>query len=166
MAAKAGTDKEAAEAKGGKKKKGRPLLLIIIIVILLVVILALGALFFIFDGFPFSGGDDVQEEVVEQPRYLYSLQEFQVNLADPGTRRFLRTTLDLAYDEKSLTKELESRESEIRSLIISVLRSKYVVDLDEPGGMKGLEQDLLHVLNSALVEGEIKAIYYREFIFQ
>lgn len=166
MAAKAVAEKEAAEGK--KKKKGKPLLLIIIVVILLVVILALGVVFLLFDGFSFIGGSDdaAEEEVVEPPRFLYSLKEFQVNLADPGTRRFLRTTMDLAYNEKALTKELETRESEIRSLIISVLRSKYVVDLDEPGGMKGLEQDLLHVLNSALVEGEIKAIYYREFIFQ
>lgn len=161
MAAKTGSE------KGGKNTKKSSVLLIIIIVLLLIVILAAVLIFTGIVKLPFlSVAQGQTEETALQPRLLYSLQEFQVNLADSGTKRFLRTSIDLAYNEKKLTKELETRQSEIRSLIITVLRSKHVADLGEPGGMKSLEEDLLATLNSALVEGEIMAVYYREFIFQ
>ena len=168
MAAKTGSEKETAGAKDKKTKKGSPLLLLTSA--LLLVLICLVAL--VFTGIiklPFlKQAAAVPQAAAEQaqPRFLYSLHEFQVNLADSGSKRFLRTTIDLAYDDKKLAKEIEARESEVRSVIISVLRGKHTADLGEPGGMKGLEQDLLKALNDTLSKGEVKAIYYREFIFQ
>ncbi|MGM0651885.1 MAG: flagellar basal body-associated FliL family protein [Bacillota bacterium] len=157
---------EKVEGKGKEGKKGKPLLLIILIIVL---VLGLGAagLFFFGVGLPFLGDDSADQPDVETPpEYSYSMEEYQVNLADPGNRRFLRMTIDLAYDEKDLAGEIEEREAELRSKIISVLRSKYVEDLEEPGGMESLEQDLLRAINDILNTGEVEAIYYKEFIFQ
>ncbi len=160
--------KEKNETPGGKKKKNK--LWLILIIILVAVLLSIGLLGFLFLGgnLPFfdNTADKPDQVSADPPRYIYSMAEFQVNLADPGTRRFLRTTIDLAYNEKALTKEIERRESELRSQIISILRSKYVLDLDEPGGMDQLEGDLIEQLNGLLEAGEIEAIYYKEFIFQ
>ncbi len=169
MTAEVKEEKEAAGGKAEKSKKKRsPLLLILLIGIPVLLLGGLAAFHFLMGGLPFlSSEDENTAEVVEAlPRYTYAMQEFQVNLADEGTRRFLRTTIDLAYNEKKLTKEIDTRQSELRSHIISILRSKYVSDLGEPGGMKALEQDLLQKLNSLLEAGEIEAIYYKEFIFQ
>jgi flagellar protein FliL len=169
MTAEVREEKEAAGGKAGKSKKKRsPLLLILLIGIPVLLLGALLGVHFLMGGLPFlsSSEEDVAEVVEALPRYTFAMQEFQVNLADEGTRRFLRTTIDLAYNEKKLTKEIETRQSELRSHIISVLRSKFVSDLGEPGGMEALEQDLLQRLNSLLKVGEIEAIYYKEFIFQ
>jgi flagellar protein FliL len=163
MAPEVREEKEAAGGKTGKEKKKRsPLLLILLIGIPFLLLGGLAVFHFFLGGLPFlsSGEEEVAEVVEARPRYTYAMQEFQVNLADEGTRRFLRTTIDLAY------KEIETRQSELRSHIISILRSKYVSDLGEPGGMQALEQDLLQKLNSLLEAGEIEAIYYKEFIFQ
>ncbi len=160
------TIKEEKEEKKAKKRK--PILLIILILVF-IFFLAGGALFFFFgDRLPFIGSstEEETENVDTLPRYNHAMQEFQVNLADPITRRFLRMKIDLAYDDRGLTRELEERDSELRSHIISILRSKTVDDLDEPGGMKNLEEEILERLNSLLEAGEVRAIYYREFIFQ
>ncbi len=159
-------ESETVEKTEKKKKKRKPLLFVLIPVLLLVI----GGLAFVFlgDSLPFisSGSEDSADTVDGPPRHLYAMSEFQVNLADPGTRRFLRMKIDLAYDERALTREIEERESELRSHIIAILRSKFVIDLEEPGGMKELERDLLDQLNSVLDKGQIEAIYYKEFIFQ
>ncbi len=157
---------ESKEKEGKKGKKGKPLLLIILI-ILFVLALGTAAFFFFGDGLPFIGNDSTDQPAVETPpQHSYSMDEFQVNLADPGTRRFLRMTIDLAYDDRGLASEIQEREAELRSNIISVLRSKFVEDLEEPGGMANLEQDLLEAINGVLSTGEVEAIYYKEFIFQ
>ncbi len=150
-----------------KVKKRKPLLLIIVIFILVLILGGL-AFFFFGDSLPFISERNGTEAVVDDspPDHIYQMSEFQVNLADPGTRRFLRVTMDFAYDDRALTREIEERESEVRSHIISILRSKFVEDLEEPGGMKALEEDIIERLNSVLDSGEIKAIYYKEFIFQ
>lgn len=169
MAAKTDLENGETTEKGAKKeKKRKPLLLIILVLVLVLIIGAVVAFFFFRDSLPFFGsGDETEEaEAEERPSLIYSMREFQVNLADQGTRRFLRTTMDLAFNEKALTKEIEERESELRSHIISILRSKFVIDLDEPGGMKNLEIELIERLNSVLESGTIEAIYYNEFIFQ
>ncbi len=149
----------------GKGKKKRPLLKILLIFVPLLLIGGAAAYFFLGDEIPFLGHVD-GEEAEALPRYSYSMAEFQVNLADSGTRRFLRTTFDLAYDDRGLTREIEEREPELRSEMISILRSKYIDDLEEPGGMKDLEAELIEMLNDRLESGEVKAIYYKEFIFQ
>lgn len=170
MVADARAEKGEAESNEGKKeKKRKPVILFIIIGVILLLILGAAAFFIFFGGgLPFFGSDDndVQEELDAPPRYIYPMAEFQVNLYDPVARRFLRMKIDLAFDERGLNREIENRESELRSRIIEVLRSKTVADLDEPGGMKTLEEDLLEVVNDVLDEGEVRAIYYKEFIFQ
>ena len=169
MVAKTNAEESEVTEKGAKKaKKRKPLLLIILMLVLVLIIGGVTTIFFLRNSLPFFGSGDETEEVQaeERPRLIYAMREFQVNLADQGTRRFLRTTMDFAYNEKALTKEIEARESELRSHIISILRSKLAIDLDEPGGMKNLEIELIERLNSVLENGTIEAIYYKEFIFQ
>lgn len=165
MTVKPAVEKTEGKEKEGKKRK--PLLLIIFIIVVILVIGA-AALFIFGDGLPFLGDESAADQaaVEKPPQHSYSMDEFQVNLADPGTRRFLRMKIDLAYDDRGLNSEIQEREAELRSNIIAVLRSKYVEDLEEPGGMENLEQDLLKTINGVLHTGEVRAIYYKEFIFQ
>lgn len=157
---------ENAEKEKVAEKKNPPWLIIILTGTFLLAALALGAFYLLTGNLPFLTRDGSVTVENSVPRYTYSMREFQVNLADSGSRRFLRMTIDLAYDERALAKELEERDSELRSHIIAVLRSKYVVDLDEPGGMENLERDILQRLNALLEKGDIRAVYYKELIYQ
>ncbi len=168
MVAKLEEEKKSEPEKKGKKAKKRSPLLKIILILIPAMIIGGGAAFYFISGeLPFFGDEiTLGAEDEGPPRYSYSMAEFQVNLADTGTRRFLRTTFDLAYDDRGLSREIESREPELRSEIISILRSKYIEDLEEPGGMDTLEGEIIDRLNEKLESGEVKAVYYKEFIFQ
>ena len=55
---------------------------------------------------------------------LYTLEEFKINLADPGGQIMLKTVIELEFfDEESLT-EAEIVTSKIRNIIINILTAK------------------------------------------
>ena len=116
----------------------------------------------------YSGGGGLFEDPLRgtQPRYIQPMREFQVNLADAGGRRYLRVGFELGFNESRLQNELDVRNSEIRSEIISVLRARTVEDLQEPGGQNALKDEIIITMNEVLVTGEIQDLYYTEFIIQ
>ena len=116
----------------------------------------------------YSGGGGLFEDPLRgtQPRYIESMRDFQVNLADTGGRRYLRVNFELGFNESRLQNELDSRNSEIRSEIIAVLRAKTVEDLQEPGGQSALKDEIILRMNEVLVTGEIQDLYFTEFIIQ
>ncbi len=116
----------------------------------------------------YSGGGGFFEDPLRgtQPRYIESMREFQVNLADEGGRRYLRVSFELGFNESRLRNELESRDSEIRSEIMAVLRAKTVEDLQEPGGQNALKDEIILSMNDILVTGVIQDLYFTEFIIQ
>lgn len=133
----------------------------------LLVLLVLGGAYWQGGGLPFvtsdQGGDTTPGAF---PRYSIPMKEFQVNLADQGARRFLRMRIYLAFDERALLKEIEERGPEIRSNIITILRSKTVADLDGPEGMEALRLVILDRLNELLQGGRITSLYFDELIIQ
>ncbi len=115
-----------------------------------------------------SGGGGLFDDPLRgtQPRFVEPIQDYQVNLADTGGRRYLRIRFEVGFNESRLQKELESRESEIRSEIIALLRSKTAEDLQEPGGQSMLKDEIIIRMNDILVSGEVRDLYYTEFIIQ
>ncbi len=65
-----------------------------------------------------------------------------------------------------MQKELSQRNNEIRSELIELLRNKSVEDLHEPGGQEALREEIIETLNDMLITGEIKTLYFSEFIIQ
>jgi len=65
-----------------------------------------------------------------------------------------------------LEDELEKKNYQIRDRINIILRSKTVEDLQDPGGTEALQEELINELNQMLVSGEIKEVYFEEFIIQ
>lgn len=158
-------EEEKIDLQDDAKPRKNKLLIVFIIVTPLLLGLLIAVLVLLYTGGPEDSffHDPVGET---QPDYIEPTREFQVNLADEGGRRFLRTTIHFGFDERSLHNELESRQEEIRSEIIALLRSKTVDDMQEPGGMNALGEDIIDTLNDILVTGELKTIYFTEFIFQ
>jgi len=160
------TEQEVQEtnekAQGSRRKK---LLLILIPVLLLLAAVACGFLFRkpLMALYQEYFGQAISEN---EAAYVVPLREFTVNLADAGGRRYLQTTICLAFDDKKLNKEITRRETEIRSTIIALLRSKKVAQLQEPGGMEALAEEMKAALNKLLNGGAIRDIYFDTFLIQ
>ncbi|NLN06525.1 MAG: flagellar basal body-associated FliL family protein [Firmicutes bacterium] len=142
---------------------------ILVIVLLIIVLLNTALLAFNF----LSGRPLYALPVQRQTRQsvdgeceLFGPEEYTVNLADSGQRRYLKVRLVLAYEDKKLQKELERRQAQIRDLIILTLRQRTAEDLAENGGMETLRRDLKNRINAVLKTGIIKEIYFTDFLVQ
>lgn len=97
----------------------------------------------------------------------HTIDSFTINLADMGSRRYLRTQVVLEYvDSKKLVKELGYKNHRIKDVVIDVFRSKKVEDLDSTKKTDALRDELLLSINKLLVDGQIIGLYFEEFIIQ
>ncbi|HHX74347.1 MAG TPA: flagellar basal body-associated FliL family protein [Firmicutes bacterium] len=97
---------------------------------------------------------------------LFGPDDYTVNLADSGQRRYLKVRLVLAYEEKKLLAELNRRQAQIRDLIILTLRQHTAEDLAGSGGLEALRGELKNKVNSVLRTGVVREIYFIDFLVQ
>lgn len=102
----------------------------------------------------------------------YPLQSAVVNVAGTNAERYLKVTIVLGYEYEGeeagdlLGKELETRSSEIRSQVLSILQTKELKDLDSQEGREAIRRELLNRINAMLVSGRVVNVYYTEFVVQ
>ncbi len=97
---------------------------------------------------------------------VYSLDTFIVNLADKDGRRYLRVTMDLELNDKSLVGEIEKRLSQIKHSILMIIPTKRFEDINSVKGKIALRNEIMTGLNSFLKNGSITNIYFIEFVVQ
>lgn len=117
--------------------------------------------------FPRFAGYEARAGGVTAPaeRRQLTLDSMVVNLAEPGSRRYLRATISLEYADRRVEKEMERVGYRVRDAVIQVLRRKSVADL-APDRVEGLRRELLAAVNGILGEGSVTGLYFREFIIQ
>ncbi|MGE5654547.1 MAG: flagellar basal body-associated protein FliL [Bacillota bacterium] len=105
------------------------------------------------------------------------LGEFLTDLADQSTRRFVKAKVVIGYPEvkikkflsekkdPSLEEELAAKDTEIKDLVFSVLRSKTA---DELKGEKveRVKQEIVTRINALLTSGKILAVYFSDIVIQ
>lgn len=96
---------------------------------------------------------------------LYPLDSFLVNITSDQGAKFLQTQLELELSEASLEEEVTKKRAALRDAIIVLLSSKSYKELKEPNGIRSLRSEILKSLNSLLVTGRIKEIYFTQFHF-
>jgi flagellar FliL protein len=99
-------------------------------------------------------------------KYKLDLQPFIVNLADPGGRRYLKVSIQLAFDESSLADEIKRRMAEFQDAIIVLLRSKRYEDIATPSGMIKLRNQLIQTINKRLPGPKVYTIHFTDFVVQ
>lgn len=135
-----------------------------IILLAAVILLSAGYAYYFFFGQP-GGRAGAAGDQEQQPQHLrqYSLESITVNLADPGLRRYLRTKIVLEYSDRRLDRELQDKSYRIQDAVISVLRSKKTDELQDE---QALRRELLQAVNAALIQGQVKALYFQELVIQ
>jgi flagellar FliL protein len=158
----------AKEEDTGEKKKSPMKLVIILLVVLL---LAGGGVV----GWMMMRGDKdttgaaagskpAAQEVDEG--ISYPMDTFVTNLADPGGKRYIKTKITLEYTDEKLGDELKQRLPQLRDVILSLLGSKTLADIQGIDGKIALRTELIRQINQILKTGKIRNLYFTEFVIQ
>ncbi len=170
-------EKENQEVEQEPKKEGGNKLLLIVIIVLLLLLLVIGGLVAYF---LLSGNDDTQQPPQQQQKIekkhkvdsmteigpIYPLDPFVVNLVSPNADRYLKCKIDLELDSPDLQKEIDKKLPAIRDLIIQILSSKSVEEIQTAKGKQKLKEEIKRKINEILTTGEIKNVYFTEFVVQ
>ena len=96
---------------------------------------------------------------------LVQLGEFTVNISDVSMSRFLKTEIVLEVKESKMKKSMEAEQIPVvRDMIISILSSKTVADLDSPH-RTDLKNEIKTKLNKRFGNA-ITNVYFNSFIMQ
>lgn len=156
---------EAAERGGGGKGK---LLLALLLLLILLAGGGGGAYYFLF-----VKKEEKKEEVPE-PKVspeavgvMYKLEPaFIVNLADPELTMYARVSVTLELSSPEVVTEVQKREPIIRDAVIEILSNKTSRELRSPEGREQLKLEIIKRINTILVQGGIRNVYFTEFVVQ
>ena len=97
---------------------------------------------------------------------LYPLDTFTVNLKSDAGRRYLKCTLSLELEGEELSLELDAKSPVLRDRIIRILTSKTLEEISSKKGKQKISTQIMDTLNAMISDGEIKGIYFTEFVIQ
>ncbi len=137
-------------------------ILLIIGVIFLVVVVAgvtsFGVLWYL------SQPDDEAAQEVEMGP-TYELGEYTVNLSGSSRFQFLQTSIVLEVSDEDVIDDLEERSPQVQDNMISVLRNTSDQELTQPG-VPELKENITEVLNEIAANGEVRNVWFTDFVVQ
>ena len=172
---------EVKEEVTEKKSSGN--MVLILIIVLLVVLLIGGGL----AAFFLLSGDD--EEAVSQPQQtsqttpvkrkakkrssdyltigpMYPMDQFVVNLLSQSGGKYLKVAFNIELDSEELAAELDSKKPLIRDIVIRSLSSKTFEEISTAKGKDRLKDEIVSNINDILADGQIKNIFFTDFVVQ
>ena len=167
-------EKEVEEKE--EQKSGGSKLLLIVIIVLLLLLLVIGGLvaYFLLSSNPKQDNQQPTPQQVKKHKVkeltqmgpIYPLDPFTVNLVSSNADRYLKCKVDFELDSPELQKEVDKKLPAIRDMIISILSSKSVEEIQTAKGKEKLKEEIKRKVNSILVTGEIRNVYFTEFVIQ
>ncbi|MDF1877837.1 flagellar basal body-associated protein FliL [Sulfurimonas sp. SAG-AH-194-L11] len=176
------------EETAPQEKKSSNMLMIIIIVVLFLIIIIGGIVAFLLMGddeeMPadnrhsqersapqkkVSRGPSTQFDNTRQLNeigILYPLDTFTVNLKSDAGRRYLKVTMSLELEGEELSLELDAKSPVLRDRIIRILTSKTLEEISSKKGKQKVSQQIMDTLNAMISDGDIRGIYFTEFVIQ
>lgn len=153
---------EKPKETSGATKKKPPIVLVIIIIAALS---AVGS--FIIVKKSSAKSNKPEKKAIERGPIL-ALDEFLVNLADPGGDHFLKVTmgLELAKDKGKTAESMKESIPPIRDAILYCLNSKQRSDVEDNAGQEKLKKEIVNKVNQTLGEDDVKSVYFTNFITQ
>jgi flagellar FliL protein len=100
---------------------------------------------------------------------IVAFDPFVVNLADPGSTRFLRVTLRLVVEDAKHAKEMEENElgrMRVRSAILELLTQQSADHLVTPEGKAELKKAIAERATHALHDVKVTDVLFTEFVVQ
>jgi len=178
----AGKKPEDGDAIVEKKPKSN-MVLIIVVVLLVVLLIGGGAAAFLLLGShdeaaaaPTTTQQDVKTEKKKSSSKkstdhlaigpMYPMAQFVVNLLSESGNRFLKVSIDLELSDPKLQPEMDHKKSLIRDIIIRTFSSKTFEEISTLKGKDKLKEEVLDKINENLSDGQVKNIYFTDFVVQ
>lgn len=176
----AGKKPEDGDVTVEKKPKSN-MVLIIVIALLVVLLVGGGATAFLMLG---SSHEDAaattqQDVKIEKKKSsskkstdhlaigpMYPMAQFVVNLLSESGNRFLKVAVDLELSDVKLQPEMDHKKSLIRDIIIRTFSSKTFEEISTLKGKDKLKEEVLDKINENLSDGQVKNIYFTDFVVQ
>jgi flagellar FliL protein len=185
MADEENKEEEEGSTKEGKKS-GNMIMIIIIVVLILIIIAGAVAAILLMDGDDevqieqsapkvqerttssrsSRSSSDFESRKLSDIGILYPLDTFTVNLKSDAGRRYLKATIALELNGEELSIELDNKSPVIRDRIIRILSSKTLEEISSKKGKKKVSEQIVDTLNAMIVDGNVKGIYFTEFVIQ
>jgi len=106
----------------------------------------------------------------DEPERVYQeMGEFIINPADTASEyglRFIKTMFSLGVSPASVYSQLELQQPKLRDVIIRIMMSKQVDQLDNPEDREFIKDEIRFAVNRMLHRGEVLQVYFSEFIIQ
>lgn len=97
---------------------------------------------------------------------MFPLDTFTVNLLSDSGRRYLKVQMNLELDGEELAAELESKTAVVRDVVIRMLSSKTLEEISTAKGKDKLKEQIVNQLNLRLRDGNVRNVYFTEFVVQ
>jgi len=97
---------------------------------------------------------------------MYPMAQFVVNLLSESGNRFLKVAVDLELSDPKLQPEMDHKKSLIRDIIIRTFSSKTFEEISTLKGKDKLKEEVLDKINENLSDGQVKNIYFTDFVVQ
>lgn len=161
--------KEAAkntEETGGSKKK---LIMIIAVVVVLLIGVGIGAYLFLSN--KESALTPEQEQALMERQAtevgpMVNIESFIVNIMDDAETRYLKAAITLEVETAVVATEINQRMPQIKDSVLLHVGNKTFSELNDLQGRLQLRAELLNRINSLLLNGRVKHIYFTDFVVQ
>jgi flagellar FliL protein len=172
---------EEIEEEVVEKKSGGNMVLILIIVLLVLLLVGGGlAAYFLL------GSSDQPENMQNQTTQsapakrkssgrstdyltigpMYPMSQFVVNLLSESGSKYLKVQLDIELGAPELSAEMDQKKSLIRDIIIRSLSSKTFEEVSTMKGKDRLKDEIVNKINDVLADGQVKNIFFTDFVVQ
>jgi flagellar FliL protein len=150
-----------------KKKKGKGKLIVVLIVVLVLIGGGGAGAYWFFFRAPAEQEDHGKPEAADMG--IIPLEQFLVNLADPGGTRFLRVTMRLMVAGEDVALEIAENPVEIarlRSAILELLTMQMSEQLVTAAGKDALKQEIIKHSSEVLHGVTVKDVLFSDFVVQ
>ena len=160
-------EEKEEELEEKKPKKGKKSIIKWIVVFLGVVILGAAG----FAGWTYykthlSGSKKaVNEQIVQKPG-IWSMGSLIVNLMDANGDRYLKAVIQIEVSNQDCVSELDLLKPKITDSILSLLSSKRYKEIAGFEGKQRLRDEIAVRLNGYLAKGQVRRVYFTEFLIQ
>ncbi len=98
--------------------------------------------------------------------FSYDFENVVVNLSGAMGTRYLKTSFTMLSDNPDLKKLIDENKKQLLDVALSVLSTRTMADLEQPGSKNVVRNDLMANFNQALKSDLVSQIYFSEFVVQ